>query len=129
LCRSVFEGVALNSRWLLGYVEKMAGKKFEAINFIGGAANSSIWSQIFADIYDRPVRAMKDPLISNSRGTALLALVALGMLKVEDISKTVEVRETYLPNPKNRNRYDETFASFLEIYKRNKSIFAKLNRT
>jgi len=128
LCRSVFEGVAFNSRWLLGYVEKLAGKKFQAINFIGGAANSSVWSQIIADIYDRPIRAMKDPLISNSRGTALLALVALGMLKIEDISKSVEVRETFHPNPKNRTLYDETYESFLEIYKRNKSIFAKLNR-
>jgi len=128
LCRAVFEGVALNSKWLLGYVEKLAGKEFEHVNFIGGAANSSVWSQIIADIYDRPIRAIKDPIISNSRGTALLALVALGMMKMEEIGSSVEVRETFIPNKDHHALYQEKFERFVEICKFNRPIQEKLNR-
>jgi xylulokinase len=76
MLRAVFEGIACNNRWLLSFAEKLVGKKFEAINFIGGGANSEVWSQILADVFDRPVRQMKQPLNANSRGAALLALMS-----------------------------------------------------
>ena len=44
MIRSVFEGVAFNNRWLLKYVEKIAGNQFEHISFIGGSALSDLWS-------------------------------------------------------------------------------------
>ena len=36
MVRAVYEGVAFNSRWLLGAVEKFAGKRFDSLAFIGG---------------------------------------------------------------------------------------------
>jgi xylulokinase len=117
----------MNNRWLLMYAEKLAGKQFEAINFIGGGANSAIWSQILADVFDRPVRQMKEPLTANSRGAALLALVSLGLMKVEDISNSVEVNQVFTPNPANRKLYDERFKIYTDIYEKNKGIFAILN--
>lgn len=127
MLRAVLEGVSLNARWLLMYVEKMTARKFDAINFIGGGANSAIWSQICADIFNRPVRQMKDPLMSNSRGTAILALLALKMLSLDEVSKAVAVNKTFEPNPANRGLYDEMFGRFVEIYTKNKPIYAKLN--
>lgn len=127
LMRAVYEGIAMNNRWLLMYAEKLAGKQFEAINFIGGGANSAIWSQILADVFDRPVRQMKEPLTANSRGAALLALVSLGLMKVEDISNSVEVNQVFTPNPANRKLYDERFKIYTDIYEKNKGIFAILN--
>jgi xylulokinase len=128
MIRAVFEGVALNTRWLLQYTEKLAGKTFPFINFIGGGANSDVWSQIIADIYNRPVRQMKEPLMANSRGTAMLALLALNRMNIDEVANAVEIKKEYLPNPQHRNLYDERFAVFLEIYKKNKSIFARLNK-
>jgi xylulokinase len=128
MMRAVFEGIACNNRWLLSYAEKLAGKRFEAINFIGGGANSKVWSQILADVFDRPVRQMKQPLNANSRGAALLALMHLGKLKVEEISKMVEVNHTYMPNPANRKLYDEMFERYVEIYNTNKGLFKKWNK-
>jgi xylulokinase len=127
LFRSVFEGVALNSRWLFQYVEKLAGRKFEHINFIGGGAKSATWCQIFADIYDRPIHAMKDPILCNSRGTAILALLALGKTDLASIGKLVEVQKVFDPRAEYRSLYDERFARFVETYKNNKSFFAKMN--
>lgn len=127
MMRAVLEGVSLNGRWLLFYVEKLTGKKFDAINYIGGGANSAVWSQINADVFNRPIRQMKDPLMSNSRGTAILALLALKYIDLDKVSQVVEAQRVYEPNEKNRALYDEMFGRFVEIYNKNKPIYAKLN--
>lgn len=128
ILRAVLEGVALNARWLLMYVEKMTGKSFDTIHFIGGGANSEVWSQIASDIFNRPIKQMNEPLMSNSRGTAILALLALNMIGLNDVSKMVESKKIFTPNPANRAVYDEMFERFVEIYSKNKPIFAKLNK-
>jgi xylulokinase len=128
MVRAVYEGIALNTRWLLMYVEKMVGKQFEAINFIGGGARSEVWSQILADVYNRPIRQMEDPLMSNSRGTALLALQAIGKMKFEEFGNNVKVKKTFLPRKEFTKLYDERFKVFLQIYEKNKGIFKKLNQ-
>ena len=125
--RAVLEGVGLNARWLLMNIEKMMGRNFEAVNFIGGGANSDIWSQIMADIFDRPIKQMNEPLMANSRGTAILALLALNRISMDDVSKVVEPKKTFQPNKANRAMYDEKFHRFVEIYTKNKPIYAKLN--
>ncbi len=125
--RAVMEGVAYNSRWLLQYVENFIGKPLTTINFTGGGAQSDLWCQIFADIFDRPIRQIENPMQSNARGAALLASAALGYITYEDIGKYVSATKTYTPNPSNRNIYDGLFREFLEIYKANKKIYARLN--
>ena len=122
MLRAVFEGIACNNRWLLSYAEKMCGKQFEAINFIGGGASSDIWCQILADVFDRPVKQMKQPLNANSRGAAFLALISLGLMKIEDVSALAEVNHVYQPNPANRKLYDELFSRYIEIYDTNKGL-------
>jgi xylulokinase len=128
MMRAVYEGVACNNRWLLSYAEKLAGKRFDAINLIGGGGNSAVWSQILADIFDRPVRQMKQPLNANSRGAALLALMSLGRLKVEEIPTLVEVNHTYTPNPANRKLYEELFDRYVELYNNQKGLFKRWNK-
>lgn len=128
MIRAVFEGVAFNSRWLLKYVELFNGRRVEAVNMVGGGAKSDIWCQIMADVMDRPIRQMKDPIEVNVRGAALLASAALGYLRYDEIGAHVPVANTYQPNPANRKIYDELFAEFVAIYESNKKIFARLNR-
>jgi xylulokinase len=128
MIRAVFEGVAYNSRWLLGYVEGLIGRRAEAVNMVGGGAKSDIWCQIHADVMDRPVHQMKDPIEVNVRGAALLASAALGFIHYDDIAFRVPVAKTYTPNPEHRKIYDELFREFTAIYESNKKIFARLNR-
>ena len=86
LVRAVFEGVALNSRWMLTYAEKLARTRFDAgITFIGGGAQSDLWCQIMADVLDRPIRQAADPRLANVRGAAFGAAVALGHLRWDDV--------------------------------------------
>jgi xylulokinase len=128
IIRAVFEGVAFNSRWLLKTVERFVKRPLDNIHMIGGGANSAIWCQIHADVLNRSVRQIKDPILANLRGTGFLAAVALGYLRFDDIPDLIEVAETFQPNPENRAVYDELFGEFLNIYKKNKAIFARLNR-
>lgn len=128
LIKAVFEGVAYNSRWLLGYVEKFVKRRFEAINMIGGGANSNVWCQIHADVLNRTIRQVKDPILANVRGAAFLASVALGYLSFDDISERVEVANTYNPDPENRQIYDDLFKEFVNIYKSSRRIYTRLNR-
>jgi len=124
----VFEGVAYNSRWLLGYVEKFVKRRLDPINIVGGGANSNVWCQIHADVLDRTVRQVKDPIHANVRGTGLLASVALGYLTFDDISQRTQIAGHYKPNPNNRQVYDELFREFVNIYKANRRMYGRLNR-
>jgi xylulokinase len=129
IIRAVFEGVAFNSKWLLGYVEKFIRRRMDSIHMIGGGASSDIWCQIHADIFDRTIKQVKDPIQANLRGAAFLAAVSLGYLSFDEISNRIQIAETYTPNPKNRKLYDELFQEFLNIYRCNKGIYKRLNRS
>ncbi len=128
LIRAVLEGVAFNSKWLLGYVEHFIKQPFPALNMIGGGANSDTWCQIYADILNRPIRQVKDPIYANMRGAAFLASIALGDMTFDDISSQIQIANTYHPNPKHRQIYDLLFAEFVNIYKHNRKIYTRLNR-
>lgn len=128
MIRAVFEGVAYNSRWLLRYVEKFVNRRLDAIHMIGGGANSDIWCQIHADVLDRTVRQVKDPVEANVRGVGLLAAVALGHTTFDAINTAVAIANTYTPNPAHRAMYDELFSAYEAIYRQNKRIYARLNR-
>ncbi len=127
MIRAVFEGVAFNNRWLLKYVEKLAGNRFEYISFIGGGALSDLWSQILADVLGREIHQMEQPILVNARGAAMLAAVALGYLQVEDIAQTTKIKSVYLPKQENKTVYDNLFKEYLNIYKKNKGIYRRLN--
>jgi xylulokinase len=123
----VFEGVAYNTRWLLGCVERFTGRRFEWLNMIGGGAKSDIWCQIFADVLDRPIRQVKDSIQANTRGAALLAAVSLGKCTFADIPTHVEIAKTYQPHAAHRATYDRLFKEFVNLYRRNQSLYARLN--
>lgn len=127
LLRSVYEGVAFNTRWLLQYVEKFVGRPAPSIRFIGGGASSALWSQILADVLDRPIEQVAQPRACNARGAALLASLGLNYLKVEDIPARVRVARRYEPRADARAVYDANFAAFLDIYAKNKAIHRRLN--
>ncbi len=125
VARAVLEGVALNLRWLLGYVEKFAGRRFETIRFIGGGARSDLWSQILADVLDRPIAQVEEPDLAGVRGVALLAGLALGMTRLEDMAAHVPVKAVYSPNPRHRRVYEEKFRAFLDAYRRLKGWYRR----
>jgi len=129
IIRSVFEGVAYNSRWVLGVVEKFIKRRMDTLNMIGGGAQSDIWCQIYADVLNRNIQQVHDPIQANARGAAFIASVGLGYLTFDAVPGLVEISKTFKPNPDNRKLYDELYGEFLNIYKANKPLYRRLNST
>ncbi len=111
------------------HVEKFVKRRLDNINFIGGGANSDLWSQIHADVLDRTIRQVENPRLANVHGAAFAGLVALGYMTFDDVPERVKITNTYAPNPDNRRIYDELFDEFVNIYKNNKGAFERLNAT
>ena len=128
IIRAVLEGVAFNLKWVLFYVEKFIKRKMESIHFVGGGANSKIWCQIQADVLNREIRQIKDPIQANARGTAFLAGVALNYISFSDIADHIQIQEVFKPQPENRKIYDELYREFLNIYKNNRKMYQRLNQ-
>jgi len=129
LARAVLEGVAYNSRWLLAALDHFTRRRMDPIRLIGGAAQSDLWCQIVADVIDRRIERVADPLHANLRGAGLFASLALGEVRRDEIRGLVTVDTTFHPNPANRAVYDRLFAEFPRIYKANKAMFARLGRS
>src|SRR5207344_2295553 len=127
LVRSVLEGVAHNSRWLLDSVERFCDRPFEWLNLVGGGGQSAVWAQIHADVLNRPIRRVENPIRANARGAALLAGVAIGTVGVDELGAKVKVVEVHEPDRANREVYDELYRAFRSIYKQNRSIHRRLN--
>jgi xylulokinase len=108
-------------------VERFCGRQLDGLNMIGGGARSDVWCQLFADVLNRPIRQVKDPVQANARGAGLVASVALGFIKFDDVPARVEIAQTFHPNPAHRAIYDELFAEFLNLYRSNKRIYGRLN--
>lgn len=128
LIRAVFEGVAYNSRWILEAVEKFIKRPMEYLNIIGGGAQSDIWCQIFADILNRTIRRVHDPIQANARGAAFIASIGLGYITFNDIPQLIKISKVFKPNPDNQEIYDALFAEFLRIYESNKEMYKRLNQ-
>lgn len=128
LCRAVFEGVAMNSRWSFGHVERFLGRRVGSLAIIGGGARSDVWCQIFADVLDRTIRRVEDPLAANARGAAWIAAVALGLIGFDDIPGLVRYSGTFTPRPADRRLHDERYREFLALHERNRPIYHRLNR-
>ncbi len=127
LARAVLEGVALNSRWLLESVEKFTGKPFPWLHFVGGGAVSPLWSQIIADVLQREIRVVENPVRANARGAALLAALALGRTTVDEIAKSVPIASVYEPTASTAKLYEEQYAVFRSFHKANKRIYRRMN--
>ena len=128
IIRAFFEGIAFNSRWLLGPVERFLDRRLDTITLVGGGANSDVWCQIFADVMNVPVRQLADPIQVNVLGAAFIAFVGLGLIRYEDIPRIVHYKRTYSPRPDTRDIYDRYFREFIELYKKNKAIYHRLNK-
>ncbi|MFO8049267.1 MAG: FGGY-family carbohydrate kinase [Desulfosudaceae bacterium] len=126
--RAVMEGVAYNNRWSLTYVEKFIKRRLSPLNMIGGGARSGLWCQIFADVLDREIRQVKDPMQANARGAAFIAAVGLGEITFEDIPGLIEYSGHFTPNPAHRDTYDRLQAAFIRLYRAHKKICRTLNQ-
>lgn len=128
LARAVLEGVAYNLRWLLQATEHFTARRLDPLRIIGGGAQSELWCQVVADVCDRTVERVADPLLCGLRGAALGAGLALGEIRPSEVRSLVPTDRTFRPDPGNRAVYDRLFAEFPRLYKAQRPMFRRLNR-
>jgi xylulokinase len=122
LARAVLEGVALNSRWLHAAVERFAGRRLEPIRLIGGGAAADLWGQIHADVLDRAVERVADPMTAILRGAALFAGLSLGAVRPAEVRSLVAVDARFAPDPATRTIHDRAFAALPKLHRAQRSI-------
>ncbi len=127
LVRAVMEGVAYNNHWLHGYVEKFVKRRLDPIRIVGGGAVSELWCQIHADVMDRTIEQVADPLNAQLRGAAILAGMSLGLVDRSEVRDLVGVARTFTPDPANRDVYDRLSAEVPNLYKSQRKMFRRLN--
>jgi len=127
IVRAFLEGVAFNTRWLMGPVQKFLRRPVDTINLVGGGGNSAVWCQIFADVLGVELRQVKDPIQGNARGAAWIAAAGLGEIGFADVPELVQFEHVFEPRAVDRAVYDERYRTFLEIHKRMRPLYRRIN--
>ena len=127
LVRAVLEGVAFNARWLLDAVERFTKRPMPVLRILGGGAISDLWCQIHADILNRRIEQVADPMYANLRGAAFFAAISLGRLDLAEVATRVRVTGTFDPEPSARAVYEPMYNEYRRLYHRLHGMYAKLN--
>ena len=122
LARAVMEGVTFALRQTLeisrALSEPVAGA-VERVIATGGGAESDVWRQMQADIFNLP---LQKSLMREQTCTGAALLAGLGVGVYTDIADAIGSRVLYdtvtAPNPAHRARYDELYEQYLTLYPR-----------
>ena len=109
-------------------VEKFAKRRLDPIRVFGGGAQSDLWCQIHADVMDRTIERLADPIHTGLRGAALLAGIALGDVDRARARDHAPIDATFTPDPDARAEYERLYPEFPKLYKAQKDMFRRLNR-
>ena len=118
LLRSVLEGVAFALRQNLDALES-TGFAADEILLTGGTTRSELWSQIRADVLNRPLHRVTDAE-TTLVGAALLGGVAAGVWEtVEDaaeVARRAMSYETVEPSPDDSASYERFYRVYERLY-------------
>ena len=117
MIRAVLEGVAFALEHNLR-VAKEAGAEVSIMNAMGGASNSSLWTQIKSDVTGKPIQVPTSDT-ATTLGAAILAGIGCGLYGSyrEAVEKTVTITKSYEPNEENHERYRHSMELYLELYR------------
>lgn len=113
--RCILESLALSYRHALDQIQRMTGKRFEALHIVGGGSKNSLLSQMTADACRTVVVA--GPTEATAIGNLLTVAVGRGLLanaaEVRDVVRSSSNLVTYTPFI--TTRWDELYQRYLAI--------------
>lgn len=116
LVRAVMEGVAYQMRWALDYGAAY-GVPIGQIRGVGGGFIGATWTQIIADVIDRPIACIDRPQDAAAVGAAACALVGVGAQSdLRFIRERVRVARPFEPDPMRRAVHDDGYDRFRRLY-------------
>ncbi len=116
MVRAVMEGVVLEIRDMMEQWQQRE-IPLDLIRIGGGAANSTLWNQIQADIYGHPVQNVKEKE-STALGAALLAGVGADVFNSieEGVGEMVKVTGEIEPDEQRHMIYEDVYRNFTTAY-------------
>ena len=121
--RAIMEGVALSMRDCME-IMPAAKKSISPIPLGGGAANSRVWCQIFADVLNRPIVRLKSGE-TETLGDFIIAAESVGLSDVtRDFGKKLAAEsEVLYPDSAAASVYDKTYQKYKAVYQNTKTLF------
>jgi L-xylulokinase len=113
--RAVFEGIVFGHCWHTERLFRFRAKP-QAIRLTGGAVNSDVWAQMFADIFQLPIEIPAGTELG-CFGAAICGAVAAGIYKSYDEAchKMVKISRSFKPNPELAAVYQKKYERFLKL--------------
>lgn len=128
LARAVFEGVAFALGGNLAVLEEL-GLAPQTVRVLGGGMRSPLWRQIFAAVYNRPLRLLERLSEATSCGAAMATAVALGLYSdySSAASHFAPLSGEEHPDPATAAVYTRATAFFRTLYPALADRFSALN--
>ena len=112
MLRAVYEGVVFSHKT---HVERLLAHRAaaQAARIAGGAAKSSVWVQMFADVLQLPIECTASEELG-AMGAAICAGVGVGLFGSfeEAVQRMVRVSRTVEPRKENREIYSEKYGRY-----------------
>lgn len=112
MLRAVYEGIVFSH---LTHVKKLLRNRDipKSIRLAGGAANSDVWVQIFADALQIPIDVIEDKELG-AQGAAIAAGIAAGVYSgyKDGIEKTVKISKTVQPRVEYKEIYEKKYQTY-----------------
>ncbi len=117
ITRAVMEGVVYDIRDMWETELKAGLPTFEVLRLSGGAARSSLWCQIVADVLNITVETTANEE-ATALGAAMIAAVGSGLYAnlQEAADNMVHVTGRYEPIPENVETYEKLYRIFTDTY-------------
>ncbi|MGI6169579.1 MAG: FGGY-family carbohydrate kinase [Christensenellales bacterium] len=102
---------------------KKAGIELHALHACGGGANSSVWLQMQADIYNLPIRKLCNNEAAALGNVCIAATAAGAFASLAEAERAmVKFGATFTPDAQRHERYMEKFERHGQMYRAGKSI-------
>jgi xylulokinase len=126
--RAILEGTAYAFRQNLEILEDELKLQVPEMRIAGGGARNLLWSQIIADVLQKPVSLLRNSE-TETLGCCILAAVGIGCYNTfkEIVDKAVVIVQTIEPSGEHSKTYDELFAVYKDLYTNLKNDFARLS--
>lgn len=117
MLRAVYEGVVYSAKRHIDRLLRVREAP-PAVRMAGGAANSPLWVQMFADILGYPIETVRGVKELGALGSAMAASVAAGLYRDYSEAAGAMVRvsgEPVLPDPRRNAVYSEKYARYTAV--------------
>ena len=123
MVRALFEGCAFAMRDVVDRLDAM-GVAARSLLLLGGGAHSRLWSQMRADIMQRPAE-VPDCVDSAPVGAALLGAVASRVIgSLDEAIRLLPMRCTSIqPDPKRAEAYETAYRGYRSLFSTLKPLF------